>query len=71
MKIGSANWLFMAEAEGLDTLVDTREAKLNAIIREFNALPAFAQTQKQLYILAEDRNISLTSSDIAYIQRHL
>ena len=34
MKIGSDYWLYMAEAEGLSNLVDTREAILNRMGKE-------------------------------------
>lgn len=36
--IDPAYFCFMAEAEGLDTLVTTRTAKINAAINEFIAL---------------------------------
>lgn len=32
--IGSPQWLFMAEAMGCDQLVNTREARINAVIAD-------------------------------------
>ena len=37
--INSGYFCYMAEAEGMDYLVDTREAKVNAIINDLKATP--------------------------------
>ena len=37
--VDSGYFCYMAEAEGLDNLVDTREAKINAIINDLKAIP--------------------------------
>lgn len=34
VNVGSPEWLYYAEAEGMTDLVDTREAKINGIIHE-------------------------------------
>ena len=39
--VNSGYFMYMAEAEGLDYLVDTRDAKLNAIKRELPYNPSY------------------------------
>lgn len=64
---------FMAEAEGQDDLVDTRDAKLNAICNELDELDGM---DKDDYIddIIESKGIDideLTASERRRIDRHI
>lgn len=64
-------FLFMAEAEGCDDLVTTKEAKMNAVIKEFKRLPSYYKTTAALFELAEKHNLQLDNEDLRYLERVL
>lgn len=51
IRFGIDQFLFMAESEGYDDIVDTETAKINAIIRELKEL---AEKQKNRFIKIAD-----------------
>lgn len=51
IKPGDPQWLFMAEAEGCDDLVNTRTAKLNAVIKNLKAREDQYVTMGEFYEL--------------------
>lgn len=61
---GTPYWLYMAEAEGCDGLVDTTSAKINAIVREFKNLPTCYQNLDGLLDLMEKHNLPQTRDNV-------
>lgn len=61
---GTPYWLYMAEAEGCDDLVDTTSAKINAIVREFNRLPTYRQNLESVLDLMEEHNLPQTRDNV-------
>lgn len=45
---GTDYWLFMNEAEGNDDIVKTREAKINAVCKDFQRMAAAGISRTQL-----------------------
>lgn len=67
--IGSPQFLFMCEAEGLDDQVDTRTAKINAVIKEVRNYPSTTIDSGTFgAILAKHRLTDLTQAELLKIQ---
>lgn len=64
MKFGSSEWMFMAEAEGADDLINTKEAKVNAVIKDMK----YNGYTLEAALLNHDLYGKVTSTDIAYIK---
>ena len=71
--ISQGQFGFMAEAEGQDDLVDTRDAKINAICNELNELDG-VDKDDHIDGIVESKGIDvedLTAAERSRIDRHL
>ena len=72
IKIGSPQFLFMCEAEGLDSEMTTRTAKINAVIREIKNYPSTSIDAGVFKaILAKHRLTNLTQFELQKIQNEI
>ena len=74
MSFGPGNpfWAFAMEAEGRDDLISTREAKINAVIKEVRAYPQVVMPEyKFKEILKKHKLTDIKSYEIDYIRRRL
>jgi hypothetical protein len=64
-------YFYMAEAEGFDNLVNTREAKLNAIIKDLRGLGSRLAQDPDRFLeeACLMHNIEPTPAEIKYIER--
>ena len=74
MKFGPGNpfWSFAMEAEGRDDLISTREAKINAVIKEVRAYPQEVMPEYKFKEILKKHNLTdIKSYEIDYIRRRL
>ena len=69
--VTSGFFMYMAEAEGFDNLVNTREAKLNAIIKDLRGLGSRLARDPDRFLeeACLMHNIEPTPAEIKYIER--
>lgn len=67
-------WLYAMETEGMDFLINTKTAKLNAVIKEIREIKAPSINQKTFEQILRKHGLSLnalTQKEINYIQNEI
>lgn len=69
IKMGSPQFMFMAEAEGWDSCVTTRQAKINAVIKEIRQYPKPTIQQSEFEQILRKHNLTnLSGHELRQIQ---
>lgn len=72
IKVGSPQFLFMAEAEGMTDVVSTHTAKLNAVVKDLRNYPSRHIPGTLIGEVAAKHGISdVSDEDWTYIYREL
>lgn len=68
--VNSGFFMYMAEAEGMDNLVNTRQSKINAVIKDArNCARTFGADSVDLWDICDKHNLSnLSFDEMQYIE---
>lgn len=58
IKVNDPFFLYMAEAEGCDHLVNTRTARINAMINEIKSMRVPSMTESEFYAIAAKHHLT-------------
>ncbi len=69
IKAGSSQFMYMAETEGYDSHINTRQARINAVIKEIRKNPKPVLPQRDFEMILHKHNLDyLSASELRQIQ---